>query len=78
MSNEKQTFCSKCGSPLVLVTKTTRQSANPLYPIIVTKYRCTNNECQASTDKKVADAAEQRAEREERAKNRTQVHVKTQ
>lgn len=57
---------------MVLVAKTTRQSANPLYPITVTKYRCTNDSCQASTDKKVADDLRLREEREERLKNRIQ------
>lgn len=60
-----------------MVTKTTRESANPLYPITVTKYRCSNETCQAGTDKKVAEAAEQRAEREERTRNRAQVQLQS-
>lgn len=78
MKNEEQTFCTKCSSALVLVTKTIRPSANPLYPITVTKYRCTNDACQADTDKKVADAAQQRAEREERTRIRLQAQAQSQ
>lgn len=68
MKNKKQDFCTKCGSLVVETEKFIRQSGNPLYPITVTRYRCTNDSCQAETDKKIADLKQQRLDREERSK----------
>ena len=78
MATEEKPLCNKCGRALVMVTKSLRQSANPLYPISVTKYQCTDESCQADTDKKQAEMTQQRLEREERStKSRGNISNKT-
>jgi hypothetical protein len=69
MSENNQLICTRCGSPRVQSNKSVRQSANPLYPITITQYRCTNDDCQADTERKQAELLRQRLEREERSRN---------
>ncbi|RJP47323.1 MAG: hypothetical protein C4584_00615 [Armatimonadetes bacterium] len=67
MKDKNQRVCIECGSVLVETGKSTKQSGNPLYPITITQYRCTNDACQAASDKKQADALQQRLDRIERS-----------
>lgn len=43
--------CFQCGSPLILVSKTTTKLDGVRYPQTTTIYRCSNDECQAEKDK---------------------------
>lgn len=80
MKTKEKKVCAQCGSLLVVISTNIRQSANPLYPITEIKYRCTNDICQAESDKKLADIARLRLEREEKTRklkddfSKTQVH----
>lgn len=67
MNDNNEHICIRCGSPTISST-TIRQSANPLYPITVTQYRCTNEACQKAADNKQAELLKQRLEREEKSK----------
>jgi hypothetical protein len=72
MNNNSNSICTRCGSPLIQSEKNVRQSGNPLYPITITKYRCTDDSCQMESDKKQAELMQQRLEREERSKAKHQ------
>lgn len=71
MKDNKNLVCSKCGSLTIVTNIIIRQSANPLYPITVTQYSCTNEICQKATDDKQAELLKQRLEREEKTKKKT-------
>ncbi len=68
MNDNNEHICIRCGSPTKISNITVRQSANPLYPITVTQYRCINETCQKDTDDKQAELLKQRLEREEKSK----------
>jgi hypothetical protein len=46
--------CFQCGSPLILVNKTTTKIEGVRYPQTTTTYRCSNAACQAEKDKEAA------------------------
>lgn len=78
--NKSQNVCTNCGNLLIETTRIVRQSANPLYPITVIQYRCTNEPCQANTDRRIIELAQERLEREERSKkshnNFSKTHIR--
>lgn len=76
MNDINDLICTRCGSPRVQSQKIVRQSANPLYPITVTQYRCTNDACQKESDEKQAELIKERLERAEKSK-RNFPHKKT-
>ena len=68
MNDNNELVCTRCGSPKIESKRIVRQSANPLYPITVIQYRCTNEACQTAIDNKQAELTKQRLEREEKSK----------
>lgn len=67
MSNT-QSICTRCGSPREEIETIVRQSANPLYPITMVKYRCTNEECQKESERQQAALLKQKEERAEKSR----------
>jgi hypothetical protein len=62
---DTQKICVRCGSPLVEISKKTTQLENFKASLTTTAYRCTNDECQAESDRRKAEAEKQRVERAE-------------
>ncbi len=70
MNKPEKKLCTLCESPLIELEQVTKQLGNSQFPLSVTTYRCTNDECQKRKDDKRASDTQIRLEREEKAKAR--------
>lgn len=55
--------CFQCGSPLIEVSKETTHPEGSLFPQTVSKFRCSNQECQDLKDKEEAKRVKLRDEK---------------
>ena len=69
-------LCSRCGSELKEMKKSTQLQGKSTSPITVTIFKCTDKVCQAASDKRVADFKQQLLEREEKKLARLQANAK--
>jgi hypothetical protein len=56
--------CHKCGSPLLLVDQRTETVPGQYSPVTTSTYNCSNEDCQKSTDKELAQMAKKKEEKE--------------
>ena len=59
-----QSFCSQCGSILILVEEKTEYIDNNPHPITVSIFKCSNFECQEAREKAIAARMKAREEQD--------------
>ncbi len=64
MSKFPTPTCSRCGSKLILLKEKVEKSQNQQSPTTTVTYKCTNKECQAAADKKMAELLQRKKDLE--------------
>lgn len=60
MADNSLSYCNRCESELIEVSQVVEQLTNYRAPLIVTKFKCTNAECQKEADIKLQEAINRR------------------
>lgn len=68
-NNNNKGICNRCGSPTVASEAVIRQTGSSLFPVTVTKFICTNTQCQKDSENRQAEILMVKLEREEKSKN---------
>lgn len=60
MADNLLSYCNRCESELIEVSQVVEQLTNFKAPLIVTKFKCTNETCQKEADLKLQEAINRR------------------
>lgn len=76
MTKKDVPLCFHCGSKLILISEVTEKAEGSTFPRTISKYRCSNKECQDEIDRQTAKRMKLKKEKEEMDKKRAKAKLK--